>query len=198
MSTITSQNLVRVLLADLYFCDSRLSRFLFCMRGIALVNVCNALQISLQGNNFIAPNIFMVIFIYIVLWMLFLPFTSRVWFLPSKDEPSVEMLSWATLLCIDALMAIALFIPHLFLAAIEPLMSIVFYLYTPVPRPDRDAASSSIRRRLLYHEHHKHDMPHRFAVGSGSHFVYIRLMSLLYYETHSRMSTLHLSASQLE
>lgn len=73
-------------------------------------------------------------------------------------------------------------------------MSIVFYLYIPVPRPDREAASSSIRRRLLYHEHHRYHMPRRFAVGSGSHFVYIGLMSLLYYETHSQMSTLHLSA----
>lgn len=48
------------------------------MRGIALVNVCNALQISLRGDNFIAPNVLVVILIYIVLWVLFVPFTSRV------------------------------------------------------------------------------------------------------------------------
>lgn len=196
--TFTPSNMVHILLEDNYFRNTAMNRFLFCMRALPLVNVSNALQITLQGNAILFGDWYANIIVYFVLILLFMPFTSRVWFISSIDEPDVGALSWMLIFFVDFVSAGIVIVPHILLAAMEPLMTVVFYFFTPAVRPRPNNASYSIHRRLIYHEQHKNDMPARFAIGSGSRFIHIRLFSLLYLHTHSDMRTRYLSESQLE
>ncbi|EPY20498.1 hypothetical protein STCU_08972 [Strigomonas culicis] len=198
VAACSSRHLIATLLQDNYFVNTGLNRFLFCMRGMALINVANALQISISGNNFLLDSAGVTVIIYMMLTFLFVPFTSRLWFIPSVNEPKVGILSWLTLLAVDIAIAFIVVVPHMVLAVLEPFMSIIFFLFEPSPRPTESEVSTSIRRRLLYHEHHRYRMPPRFVVGSMSQFVHIRLMSLLYYKSHSGMETQRIAEEQLE
>nr|CAJ2474560.1 unnamed protein product [Leishmania braziliensis] len=202
VATVTPHNLISTALTDLFFVNSALNRALFCLRCIPLVNLVNALLVSFAGNNFLFESASATFFLYFFLSLLFVPFTTRVWFLPSVDEPDVNMMSWLAILSVDAVMAFIVVVPHIILTMLEPYMFVVFYFYAPTPRPgygaDRLPPSSSMRRRLLLHAHYGQSMTSRFQVGSGSRFVYICCLKWLYYRTHSSMETRYLAESQLE
>ncbi|GET89411.1 hypothetical protein, conserved [Leishmania tarentolae] len=200
-ATLSTNNLISTILTDLFFVNSALNRALFCLRCIPLVNVINALLITFAGNGFLFESSSLTVVLYIFLGVLFIPFTTRVWFLPSVDEPKVEAMSWLAILGVDTVLALFLLVPHAILAVVEPYMSVVFYFYAPTPRPGLEAAElvpQSIRERLLLHMHYGHSMPPRFKVSSGSSFLYIRCLKWLYYRSHSSMETRYLAESQLE
>ncbi|KAG5476356.1 hypothetical protein LSCM1_04058 [Leishmania martiniquensis] len=197
-----TENLVSTALTDLFFVNSALNRALFCLRCIPLVNVVNALLISFAGNNFLLQSGSATFFLYFCLSMLFVPFTTRVWFLPSLDEPDADVMSWLAILSVDTLLAFVLVVPHIALAVLEPYMFLLYYFYALTPRPGSKVGdpppSSSIRRRLLLHVHDSRSMTPRFKVGSGSCFLHIRCLKWLYYRSHSSMETRYLAESQLE
>ncbi|KAG5501810.1 hypothetical protein JKF63_04079 [Porcisia hertigi] len=202
VAAATTQNLISTTLTDLFFVNSALNRAFFCLRCIPFINLVNALLISFAGNNFLFEHGYTTFMLYAFLSLLFVPFTTRVWLLPSVDEPDVDVMTWLAILSVDTVIAFVVTVPHLILAVLEPCMFILFYFYTPTPRPDSEASefppSNSIRRRLLLHSVCIHTMPPRFVVGSGSRFLPIRLLKCLYYRSHSSMETRYLAESQLE
>ncbi|KAK7201174.1 hypothetical protein NESM_000178800 [Novymonas esmeraldas] len=202
VAAATAKNLISTTLSDLFFVDNALNRAVFCLRCIPLVNVVNALLISIAGNNFLFDSGSATFVLYFFLSILFVPFTTRVWLLPSVDEPAVDLMGWLAILCVDVVTAFVVVLPHIILAVLEPYMFVVFFFYAPTPRPVSEAGalqpSSSVRRRLLLHAHYGRSMPPRFRVGSGSRFVHIRCLWWLYYRSHCSLETRYLAESQLE
>lgn len=201
VAATTSRNLIHTTLKDLHFVDTVLNRVLFCLRCVPLINVVNALQVSIAGNNFLIEHQIYTFVLYLFLTILFVPFTTRIFFLPSTDEPDMEFISWLSLFFLDAATSFLILIPHILLGILEPYMSIIFYFCLPVERQGVEAktsTSSSIRRRVLFHKHSRKHLPRRFTQGSGSRFFHIRLLRLLYFHTHSSMETKYLAESQME
>ncbi|KEG11570.1 hypothetical protein DQ04_02481050 [Trypanosoma grayi] len=198
LAGLSPRNLTRTMMQDLFFSDTRMNRFLFALRGIAFVNTFNAMQITLAGNNFLFDSNWYTFFLYLVIACVFVPFTTRVWFLPSLDEPKDGVWTWLTLFAVDTATAFILVVPHIILFAVEPIMFIIFFFFQPVRRPDEENVSGYVGKRLLLHQEYLKESPFRYTAGSGSRFIHIRLMSLLYYKTHSDLTTKHLVKSQLD
>ncbi|ORC87638.1 uncharacterized protein TM35_000212440 [Trypanosoma theileri] len=199
MAAISPRNLVRTMMHDLFFTSTRLNCFLFPMRGLAFVNTFNALQITIAGNNFLFESHWYTFLLYVILTCLFVPFTSRVWFLSSMDEPKVGVWSWLTLYAIDIVTGLILLVPHIILFAIEPLSFIAFFFFQPIRRPEEnDEISGHVGKRLILHQACLEKMSSRHFTGSGSRFIHIRLMSLLYYKTHPDLTTRFLLRSQID
>jgi hypothetical protein len=202
VAAATTKNLIATLLTDLFFVNTPLNRALFCLRCIPLVNLVNALLVSILGNNFLFESGSATFVLYFFLAILFVPFTTRIWFLPSIDEPDVGFMSLLAILSVDTVVAIFIVVPHIIAAFLEPYMLILFYFFAPTERPSNEKGfqlpSSSIRRRLLLHAHDSKSMPQRFTTGSGSHFLHIIVLRWLYVWSHCTMETRFLAESQLE
>ena len=202
VAAVTTKNLIATLLTDLFFVNTPLNRALFCLRCIPLVNLVDALLVSTLGNNFLFESGSATFVLYFLLAILFVPFTTRIWFLPSVDEPDVGFMSWLSILGVDVVVAIFVVIPHILFAFLEPYMLVLFYFFAPAERPGSEKGapppSSSIRRRLLLHAHDSGSMPRRFATGSGSHFLHIVVLKWLYVWSHCTMETRFLAEAQLE
>ncbi|CCW64104.1 unnamed protein product [Phytomonas sp. EM1] len=198
LMTFSSKNLIQSLLEELHFCGGRLNRFIFVMRSVVLFNAANMLQI-IFSNQWKLPNSFLLTTLLVILMIvLTMPFTTRIWFLPSVDEPQVEILRWVSLLVTDVVIYAFVIIPHVILAAFEPLMALAFFFLVPKEQLGIHTDTASIRRRLLYHEKNRYTLPPPGGVGGGSSFIYIKLMKLIYYETHIELTSRYLEKSQIE
>ncbi|KAH9598634.1 hypothetical protein LSM04_007154 [Trypanosoma melophagium] len=198
LAAVSPRNLVRTMMHDLAFTNTRLNCFLFPMRGLAFVNTFNALQITVSGNNFLFDSHWYTFVLYVILVFLYVPFASRVWFLPSLDEPKVGVWTWLTLFAIDTVTALILLIPHIILFAIEPFLFIAFFFFQPVRQPeDNDEVSGHVGKRLLLHQACMEKLSSRYSVRSSSQFIHVRLMALLYYKTHPDLTTRYLLKSQI-
>ncbi|EKG06529.1 hypothetical protein TCSYLVIO_002357 [Trypanosoma cruzi] len=198
LATVSERNLVQTIMVDLFFRDTRLNRLLYSMRGIALVNAFNAIQITIFGNNFLFESHWYTFLLYIFLTLVLVPFTSRVWFLPSIDEPKDSVWTWLTLLSVDTLSAPLLFVPHIALFALEPLMFIAFFFFQPVLRPDMCNMGGNIQRRLRIHNSCLRKCISPYVEGNQSQFIHVRLISLLYYKTHPNPNTKNLMNQQID
>ncbi|RNF27276.1 uncharacterized protein Tco025E_00467 [Trypanosoma conorhini] len=197
-ATVSQQNLVRTIMLSLFFQDARMNRFLFPMRGIALVNAFNAIQLTIAGNNFLFESHWYTFLLYLLLALFLVPFTSRVWFLPSVDEPKDSVWKWLTLLAVDTLSALLLLVPHIALFAVEPIMFIVFFFFLPARPPDKGNVSGNVQRRLRRHKACRKKSISPYIEGGHSQFIHVRLLSLLYYKTHSDLRTRHLLEYQID
>ncbi|CUG93968.1 transmembrane protein, putative [Bodo saltans] len=197
VTTFYQPTLVSVLLADLHVRNSRLNRFLYSSRCIPWVNVANALQISLLGNNFQFTSAWYTALLYAILAMLQFPYSSRTFFLRSMDEPQMELPFWITLVAADFI-TFLVFAPLLLVAsAIEPIMSIAFHFMVPPLPPSYD--TGDIPSRLQIHERAKNEgAMDRFALNSGSTFPHIILMKFIFQSTHSGMSSFYTAVRQQE
>ncbi|KPI85053.1 hypothetical protein ABL78_5891 [Leptomonas seymouri] len=202
VAALTPKNLISVLMSDLFFVNTPFNRALYCLRCIPLVNVVNALLVSTLGNNFLFDSGSETFVLYFFLAVLFMPFTTRIWLLPSVDEPDVDIMVWLALLSLDSVIALFVVIPHIVMAFFEPYMFVLFYFFAPVERPGNEKGftppSSSIRRRLVLHARDSKYMSQRFATSSGSRFPHIIILKWLYIWSHCSMETRFLSESQLE
>ncbi|KPA86770.1 hypothetical protein ABB37_00838 [Leptomonas pyrrhocoris] len=202
VAAITTKNLISTLLTDLFFVNTSFNRALFCLRCLPLVNLVNALLISVLGNNFLFESGSATFVLYFILAILFVPFTTRIWFLPSVDEPDAGFMTWLAILSVDSVITVFIVIPHIIAAFLEPYMLVLFYFFAPTQRPGNDRGfqppSSSIRRRLLLHAHESKFLPPRFTTGSGSRFVHIVALRWLYVWSHCTLETRFLAESQLE
>lgn len=202
LAAATTKNLIGTVLTDLFFVNSALNGALFCLRCIPLVNVVNALLISFAGNNFLFGSASFTFALSFFLSMLFASYTTRVWFLPSVNEPDVDVMWWLTILMVDTVVAFFVLVPHIIHAVPESYRFVIFYFYVPTPRPGFETGElppwSSIRERLLLHLHDGQSMPPRFKAGSGSRFLHICCLKRRYYRSHSSMETRYLAELQLE
>ncbi|EKF38714.1 hypothetical protein MOQ_001076 [Trypanosoma cruzi marinkellei] len=198
LATVSERNLVQTIMVDLFFRDTWINRLLYSMRGIALVNAVNAIQITVFGNNFLFESHWYTFLLYIFFTLVLVPFTSRVWFLPSIDEPKDSVWTWLTLLAVDTLSAPFLLVPHITLFALEPLMFIAFFFFQPALRPDRCNMGGNIQRRLRIHNSCLRKCISPYVEGKQSQFIHVRLMSLLYYNTHSDLNTKNLMNQQID
>ncbi|KAH8612594.1 hypothetical protein ERJ75_000868600 [Trypanosoma vivax] len=198
MTCLSRQNLTRTVLQDLFFCDGRFNRFMFALRGMAFLNAFNALQITLAGNNFLLQSHWYTLALYLFLLLVFVPFTSRTWFLPSFDEPMEGIWTWLTLFAIDMAAAIIMLVPHIILFMLEPFMFILYFFFRPPQPPTDDTLSGNVGKRLFLHKVTAKTAPSRYSMGSGSNFIHVRMMRLLYHQTHSNLSTMRLIQSQMD
>ncbi|RNF00692.1 hypothetical protein TraAM80_07466 [Trypanosoma rangeli] len=198
LATVSSRNLVRTIMLDLFFQDARMNRFLFCMRGIALVNAFNAIQLTIAGNNFLFASHWYTILLYLLLTFFLMPFTSRVWFIPSLDEPKDSVWKWLTLLVVDTVLTLLLLVPHIALFAVEPIMFIAFFFFQPVRQPNEGNTSGNLFWRLRCHKACRKQSISPYIEGKRTQFIHVRLLSLLYYKTHSDLRTKHLLDYQID
>ncbi|CCW70203.1 unnamed protein product [Phytomonas sp. Hart1] len=194
----TSRNLVQALLDELHFRGDRLNRFIFVMRSVVMFNLVNVIQIT-SSDKWVFPNDTLLTMLFLTFVItLTMPFTTRVWFLPSVDEPMMGILQWVSVLITDVATYVFVCIPHAIFVVFEPFMAIAFFFVVPLGHLGLGSDTASIRRRLLYHEKKRYTLPPPGEVGSGSSFIYIKLMKLLYYETHVAMTSKHLDKLQIE
>ncbi|ESL11402.1 hypothetical protein TRSC58_00848 [Trypanosoma rangeli SC58] len=198
LATVSPRNLVRTIMLDLFFQDARMNRFIFCMRGIGLVNAFNAIQLTIAGNNFLFASHWYTFLLYLLLTFFLVPFTTRVWFLPSLDEPKDSVWKWLTILVVDTLLALLLLVPHIALFAVEPIMFILFFFFQPVRRPDEGNAGGNVVWRLRRHKACRKKSISPYIEGKKAQFIHVRLLSLLYYKTHSDLRTKHLVDYQID
>lgn len=198
-ATFVQPTLVSVLLTDLHVRNTRLNRFLYSSRLLPWINVANAVQISVFGNNFEFDSMWYTIALYAALACLQFPYSSRTFFLRSHDEPRMALPFWITLLAVDFTVFLVVS-PLLFIAAlIEPVMFVAFIFFPPALPPS--FATGDIVQRLMTHTRWLRDgngRDWRFDTTSGSTFPHIELMKLLFFKTHSEMETQFLSDIQLE
>lgn len=197
-ASFTKNNLTHTILQDLFFDNGPLNRFVFAMRGIAFVNASNALLITIAGNNFLFTSHWYTFLFYLVLFIVFVPFTSHLWLLPSSDQPREAMWTWLALVSIDVAATAFLLVPHVILFVIEPLMFALFFLQGSTYRPTQDNVSGNVKKRLVIHTAYRNVMPSRYAVTTGSGFIHLSLLKLLFYKTHSSLSTKYLIRAQTD